>query len=156
MHQRICKLPVLQLMRLLKPFGLQEFRRAAARLEERLSAASSGQNAAQQDFIFLRSNGRIVKVDFASIRYVEGMSEYLKVWVAGEQKPIITLLSIKKIEEYLPDSFMRIHRSYIVNCTMIQEVSKNRIVLDEGTSLPLGDNYKNAFLAYVERMLVEK
>lgn len=141
---------------LLKPFGLQEFRRAAARLEERLSAASSGQNAAQQDFIFLRSNGRIVKVDFASIRYVEGMSEYLKVWVAGEQKPIITLLSIKKIEEYLPDSFMRIHRSYIVNCAMIQEVSKNRIVLDEGTSLPLGDNYKNAFLAYVERMLVEK
>jgi hypothetical protein len=39
---------------------------------------------------------------------------------------------------------------------MIQEVSKNRIVLDEGTSLPLGDNYKNAFLAYVERLLVEK
>ena len=144
---------------LLKPFGLQDFQRAANRLKDRLANTSatdmpltahpSPLTAQSDDNIFLKTDYRIVKVSIADIRYIEGMSEYLKVWTEGEAKPIITLLSMKKIEERLPDYFMRIHRSYIVNLTKIQEVNKNRVILDANTYLPIGDLYKETFQAYL-------
>ena len=84
------------------------------------------------------------------------MSEYLKVWLKGEKKPIVTLLSMKKIEEHLPDYFMRIHRSYIVNLTKIQEVNKNRIIMDQDTYLPIGDMYKETFQAYLDTKFLGK
>lgn len=97
---------------LLKPFGLQDFQRAANRLKDRLSGAEGqeqggkGQGADTDDTLFLKTDYRIVKVNIPDIRYVEAMSEYLKVWVEGETKPIITLLSMKKMEERLPDYFV--------------------------------------------------
>ena len=138
---------------LLKPFGLQDFQRTALRLKTRLeergvkSEESSVKN--EENFLFLKTDYRVVKVNIADIRYVESMSEYLKVWIEGEHKPVITLLSMKKMEEKLPDSFMRIHRSYIVNLNKIQEVNKSRIILDADTYLPLGDLYKEAFQSFL-------
>ena len=138
---------------LLKPFGLLDFQRTALRLKTRLeergvkSEESSVKN--EENFLFLKTDYRVVKVNIADIRYVESMSEYLKVWIEGERKPVITLLSMKKMEEKLPDSFMRIHRSYIVNLNKIQEVNKSRIILDADTYLPLGDLYKEAFQSFL-------
>lgn len=83
------------------------------------------------------------------IRYIEGMSEYLKVWVEGQQKPVITLMSMSKMAESLPKYFMRIHRSYIINLGKIQEVEKNRVSLDAHTELPVGELYKEALQAYI-------
>ena len=143
---------------LLKPFGLQDFQRAANRLRDRLENTSSADIsltshpsplASNDDTLFLKTDYRIVKVSIPDIRYIEGMSEYLKVWIEGEAKPIITLLSMKKMEERLPDYFMRIHRSYIVNLTKIQEVNKNRVIMDPNTYLPIGDLYKETFQAYL-------
>jgi DNA-binding LytR/AlgR family response regulator len=108
------------------------------------------------DTLFLKTDYRIVKVSIGDIRYIEGMSEYLKVWLDGKTKPIITLLSMKKMEERLPDFFMRIHRSYIVNLTKIQEVNKNRIILDANTYLPVGDLYKEKFQVYLNTRFLGK
>ena len=165
---------------LLKPFGLQDFQRAANRLKDRLesnapafSASVNGASAigastvggrvvggfaadTSDDTIFLKTEYRIVKVSISDIRYVEAMSEYLKVWLSSEPKPIITLLSMKKMEERLPDTFMRIHRSYIINLTKIQEVNKNRVIMDADTYLPIGDNYKEAFQAYLDTKFLGK
>ena len=135
---------------LLKPFGLQEFQRAANRLRERLEGQREGSD------IFLKTDYRIVKVSIPQIRYVEAMSEYLKVWIEGEAKPIITLLSMKKMEERLPENFMRIHRSYIINLNKIQEVNKNRVIMDTETYLPIGDMYKEAFQAYLDTKFLGK
>jgi DNA-binding LytR/AlgR family response regulator len=140
---------------LLKPFGMQEFMRAANRLQERLSVPSSAP-AETDDTLFLKTDYRIVKVNIPDIRYVEAMSEYLKVWIEGEAKPIITLLSMKKMEERLPDNFMRIHRSYIINLDKIQEVNKNRVIMDADTYLPIGDLYKEAFQAYLDKKFLGK
>ena len=93
---------------------------------------------------------------FLKYNILQGMSEYLKVWMNGETKPIITLLSIKKIEECLPNYFIRIHRSYIVNCKMIREVERNRIITKSGASFPIGEIYKDAFREYLNTMLVDK
>jgi len=153
---------------LLKPFGLQEFQRAANRLKERMSSYSgddNNQGKASSDSqpsnlsdtdIFLKTDYRIVKVSIPQIRYVEAMSEYLKVWIEGEAKPIVTLLSMKKMEEHLPDYFMRIHRSYIINLNKIQEVNKNRVIMDAETYLPIGDMYKEAFQAYLDTKFLGK
>ena len=144
---------------LLKPFGLQDFQRAANRLRERLEGdltPLSSLHPPQEDTIFLKTDYRIVKVSIPDIRYIEGMSEYLKVWIKGEAKPIITLLSMKKMEERLPDYFMRIHRSYIINLTMIQEVNKNRVIMDADTYLPIGDMYKETFQAYLDTKFLGK
>ena len=80
-----------------------------------------------------------------AVKEIGGMT----IWTEGQQKPIITLLSMKKLEERLPSNFMRIHRSYIVNLNKIQEVNKNRIFLDSQTELPIGDLYKEEFQAYL-------
>ncbi len=150
---------------LLKPFGLQEFQRAANRLKSRSENSSGADNnltpppsilPPQEDTIFLKTDYRIVKVSISDIRYVEGMSEYLKVWIEGEAKPIITLLSMKKMEEHLPDYFMRIHRSYIINLTKIQEVNKNRVIMDADTYLPVGDMYKETFQAWLDTRFLVK
>jgi len=140
---------------LLKPFGMQEFMRAANRLQERLSVPASAP-AETDDTLFLKTDYRIVKVNIPDIRYVEAMSEYLKVWIEGEAKPIITLLSMKKMEERLPDNFMRVHRSYIINLDKIQEVNKNRVIMDADTYLPIGDLYKEAFQAYLDKKFLGK
>ena len=92
----------------------------------------------------------MVKVTIADIRYIEGMSEYIKLYVEGEPKPIITLLAMKSLEERLPQNFMRIHRSYIVNLDKIEEVNKNRVIMDRDTYLPIGDSYKKQFNRYLE------
>jgi len=150
---------------LLKPFGMQDFLRAANRLKERCdqTQGSTAPQAALQalqpdnsDTLFLKTDYRIVKVSIADIRYVEAMSEYLKVYLESDAKPIITLLSMKKMEERLPDCFMRIHRSYIINLNYIQEVNKNRVIMDSDTYLPIGDMYKEAFQKYIDTKFLGK
>ena len=113
-------------------------------------------NAEEDDTIFIKTDYKVVKIAISDIRYIEGMSEYLKIHLEGQPKPIVTLLSMKKMEEYLPPSFMRIHRSYIVNLKRIQEVNKNRVIMDADTYLPIGDNYKEAFNDYLNTRFLGK
>jgi len=144
---------------LLKPFGLQDFQRAANRVLERWKMKTPSSymplSSPEDDALYLKTDYRVVKVTVDDIRYIEGMSEYLKVWVEGEAKPIITLLAMKKLEERLPAHFMRIHRSYIVNLNKIQEVNKNRIILDAQTNLPVGELYKEAFQNYLQSRFIK-
>ena len=146
---------------LLKPFGLDDFKRAANRLQERLSATAAPVTVTpadkdDDDTIFVKTDYRVVKVAISDIRYIEGMSEYLKLHLKSDPKPLITLLSMKKIEEFLPAYFMRIHRSYIINLKEIQEVNKNRVIMDADTYLPIGDNYKEAFNDYLNTKFLTK
>jgi len=146
---------------LLKPFGLQDFMRAANRLKERLetqltATAIPTPSPNEEDTIFVKTDYRMVKVKISDIRYVEGMSEYLKLHLGSEQKPLITLLSMKLLEERLPSNFMRIHRSYIVNLNAIHEVNKNRVIIDSETSLPIGDSYRESFNCYLDSQFLGK
>ena len=142
---------------LLKPFGLQDFQRAAGRLKERLQSSVAADSPApvtggsdDADTLFVKTDYRIVKVAVSDIRYIEAMSEYLKLHLKSDARPVITLLSMKKIGERLPSWFMRIHRSYIVNLREIKEVNKNRIIMDGDTFLPVGDMYREAFQQYLD------
>ena len=145
---------------LLKPFGLDEFQRAANKIKKQLELISPvGKEPAGEtdDTLFLKSDYRIVKIHIPSIRYIESMSEYLRIYLENEAKPLIILLSLKKLEERLPkDLFMRVHRSYIVNLKKIQEISRLRIIMDKDTYIPISDLYREKFFQYIQDKFISK
>ena len=154
---------------LLKPYSFDEFRHAAEKVQRILipsprpdnndsATASNLTGSAPQgaQSLFIKTDGRIVKILVKDICYVEGMSEYLKIHLASQPRPIVALLSMKKLEDRLPSNFMRIHRSYIINLDEIQEVNKNRVILDENTYLPIGDLYKESFTNYIHSRVLGK
>ena len=144
---------------LLKPFGLDDFIRAAQKVKKQyeLMNAVSVSVVDMDDAIFFKTEYKIVRVDIKQIMYVESMSEYLKIHLVDEPKPIIVLLSMETIEERLPmNSFMRVHRSYIINLKMIKEVNKSRIIMNSDTYIPIGDNYRDAFNNYLNTKFLTK
>ena len=147
---------------LLKPYGFDEFEEAAQKVKEicelRQQAMTEVTTQVDDDgTIFVKSDYKIVRIAIDSIRYIEAMSEYLRISCDDRPKPVIVLLSMKKIEEHLPSSsFMRIHRSFIINLNKICEVKKNHVIIDEDVSLPIGDNYKEAFMNYLNSKILTK
>ncbi|MCR4604352.1 MAG: LytTR family DNA-binding domain-containing protein [Prevotella sp.] len=153
---------------LLKPFGLQEFQRAAIKVrdmynlqhanrpEDNTTSAIPTQPSSADDTIFIKTDSRTVRISISDIRYVEAMSEYLKLHLDSQPRPLITYLSMKKMEEFLPDHFMRIHRSYIINLDKVQEVNKNRVIMGPDEYLPIGDNYREAFNSFLNGRILTK
>lgn len=145
---------------LLKPFSFDDFQKAAEKMKRQYDLSHQEPVVSQvddDDSLFFKTEHRIVRIKIDDIRYIEGMSEYLKIHTDGRKKPVIVLLSMKKLEDRLPKSkFMRIHRSFIINLTKIQEVIKNRVIMDEDTNLPIGDLYKEEFNKYIESKFLGK
>ncbi len=156
---------------LLKPFGMQDFQRAALRVKEQYdlrmnsslqsspapsSAQSPGSPSVKDDTIFVKTDSRTVRISISDIRYVEAMSEYLKLHLDSQPRPLITLLSMKKMEDFLPSTFMRIHRSYIINLQKVLEVNKNRVIMGPDEYLPIGENYRNQFNDYLDGKVLTK
>ena len=146
---------------LLKPYGFDEFEAAALKVKEimdiRQQMVTEVSTDSSDDVIYVKSDYKIVRIAIDNIRYIEAMSEYLKISCDDKEKSVIVLLSMKKIEEHLPSSkFMRIHRSFIINLNKISEVKKNHVVMEGDTSLPIGDNYKDVFMNYLNKKILTK
>lgn len=142
---------------LLKPFTRDEFERATQKvislvdLVERCHAAESAvaQNEAESadnEVISVKADYKTQLVKVADIIYLESAGEYVRLHIEGSST-ITTLFRLKNMETSLPqEGFMRVHRSYIVNLKRIASYTKGRIFLDNGEYIPLGENYKEAFL----------
>ena len=148
---------------LLKPIAFDDFLKASNKLNRVYSMNNSAQPAVEQgeevcrDCLYVKSDYRMLRVPVDSIIYVESMSEYVRIFVEGNAKPIVSLMSMKKIEEALPkNSFMRVHRSYLVNLDKIKEVAKMRIVYEGNVYVPIGDMYKENFFEYIDTKFVGK
>ena len=148
---------------LLKPIAFEDFLKASNKLNRIYSMNNNAQSAVEQgegvchDCLFVKSDYRMLRVPISSIKYIESMSEYVRIFVEDSPKPIVSLLSMKKIEEVLPaDVFMRVHRSYVVNLCKIKEVSKMRILYDGDIAVPVGDMYKDAFYDYIDKRFIGK
>ena len=141
---------------LLKPFSYEEFMKAAQKvaslvdLVERCHAAESAiaQNEAEEadkEFISVKADYKTQLVKIADIVYLESAGEYVRLHIEGSST-ITTLFRLKNMETTLPqDTFLRVHRSYIVNIKRIASYTKGRIFLDNGEYIPLGENYKERF-----------
>ena len=144
---------------LLKPFNYEEFLTAAnkgrayAELVKSSQATEPAVLPAEQDgeFIFLKVEYQLVRVAVKDIVYIEGLKDYVKVYLNSTPKPILTLTSLKALEQKLPvKQFMRIHRSYIVALDKIHSVTKNSINIGE-LSITVGEQYKESFNAYLSK-----
>jgi two-component system LytT family response regulator len=104
----------------------------------------------KEDFLFIKSDYKIIRISLNDIKYIEGMRDYVRIHLI-EDKPVMTLFSMKNILEHLPASqFMRIHRSYIVNLSMIKTIDRNKIFFDKNEYILLGNQYKEAFHQFLD------
>ena len=105
--------------------------------------------------IFVKADGQLRKVEFADIRYVEGMKDYVLLHLLSEKRPIVTHITMKAVEELLPAAtFMRVHRSYIVALDKIDSVTGTYDISVGDTFIHVSDAYKSAFEQYLsQRML---
>lgn len=144
---------------LLKPFGMEEMKKTADKLRKQYDLLHATQVSGVDDdnAIYIKTDYKIVRIEISNIKYVEAMSEYLRIYTYDSPKAIVALLSMKKMDEHLRNhKFMRIHRSYIINLRRIKEVNRNHVSLDADTSLPIGDMYKDTFNAYIASKFLSK
>ncbi len=144
---------------LLKPISYPNFLQAAQKAQEWFKLVEQGQQGAVEEVqsIFVKSEYKQVQVMLDDILYIEGLKDYIKIYEEGHEKPLLSLMSMKSMEEMLPSQrFMRVHRSYIVQKSKIRVVEHNRIVFGK-TYIPVGDSYKDDFQAFLnERSLGKK
>ena len=148
---------------LLKPIAFDSFLKAANKLKLVYGIKNPSQSVVEQnegvshDCLYVKSDYKMLRVPISSIKYIEGMSEYVRIFVEDNPKPIVSLLSMKKIEENLPaDIFMRVHRSYLVKLNKVKQISKMRIVYDGNVYVPIGEMYKDKFFEYIDKHFVGK
>ncbi|OUJ71069.1 DNA-binding response regulator [Hymenobacter crusticola] len=144
---------------LLKPIAFERFLKAAQKALNVFATPSARWQAPVEeadDYIFVKTEnkGKMVKVDFQDIIYIEGMKNYLSINTAEES--IVTLLNIKDLEERLPaKSFMRVHKSYIVSLNKIRALDGNQILFKDIKSyVPLGETYRNAFFEALQKKVM--
>ncbi len=141
---------------LLKPYSFERFLKAVNKAQEYLTILEKNQahpaaeeNRFSNQFIFVKSDYKLVKIEIAEIQYIESLKDYIKIVVGG--KPVMTLSSMKAIEEKLvaPD-FIRVHRSFMVNIRKIQYIHRNFVMVGD-KEIPIGDNYKDSFLQVINQ-----
>ena len=149
---------------LLKPFDLEEFQRASAKAvktiemerkaERVIFDETEGKDTVGQSgkYFFVKSEYKLVRVEMSDLIDVEGLKDYVKLYVANMAKPILTLSTLKQMESWLPEpGFLRIHRSFIVNVNKITGIERGSVVMDGTQRLPVGEGYKQRFVEVIEK-----
>ena len=132
---------------LLKPISYPDFLQAA---NKALQWFDLVQKPEEKESIYVKSDYKLVQIELKKILYIEGLKDYIKIYLEDSPKPILSLMSMKSMEELLPaNRFMRVHRSYIVQKEKIRIIDRGRIVLDK-TSIPISDSYKQAFQSFLD------
>ena len=104
----------------------------------------------KHDFVFIKSEYKIVKIKFDDILFCKGMKDYIQIYINGKSNPVVTLKSLNAFETKLPaDKFIRVHRSYIVSLLHIDTISKNEISIGKHL-VPIGSIFKSDFFAMID------
>ncbi len=135
---------------LLKPISYEDFLRAANKALDYYTVTQKQQTYAQDRFMYVKSDYKLIRVSLDDILYVEGLKDYVRIYLADGQK-IMSLMNMKKFEEYLPrPEFLRTHRSYIVHMSKAQSVDRFRIVFGS-EYIPISDSYKDDVQQYFDQ-----
>ena len=144
---------------LLKPFSFERFLKAANKAlyhyslqEKKLVKENSESTGKMNDFVLVKTDyqTKIIKLD--NILYIEGLKDYIKIYTSKNAKPVITLNSLKKLQQNLPsERFSRIHKSYIIGLAHIKSINKTQVIIND-KYIPIGESYKNFFLSKMEEL----
>jgi len=142
---------------LLKPFNYEEFLRSAHKamayyeLVNKPGTTTTEKESIENDYLFLKVEYQLMRIAFKDIVYIESLKDYVKVWLNNGEKPVMSLTSLKALEEKLPASrFMRVHRSYIVALDKINAINRNAISINN-INITVGDQYKETFNQFVKK-----
>ena len=146
---------------LLKPISYSDFieaiNKAVQWFELRQKADKQNANAGSEnkkDYIYVKSDYKLIQIELNKILYIEGLKDYIKIHLEGEERPILSLVSMRAMEEKLPaDQFIRVHRSFIVQKQKIKVIDKGRIVFGK-EYIPISDSYKQELQNYVNEHIV--
>lgn len=130
---------------LVKPVSLERFIKACNKAKDLhdLKLKTSTAAATKADYFFVNVDYKLLKVVFNEITWIEGLKDYIKIHLKNSNRPVITRMSMKSVEEQLPEKeFIRVHKSYIVSVKHITAVMKNSIFIDD-LELPVSDNYRD-------------
>lgn len=137
---------------LLKPISIERFLKAVNKATHQISLEREAGNhtaTGGDEFIFVKSDKKIVKIILKDIMYIEGLKDYVMIFTPG--KRIITLQTMKNLEERLEgEHFMRVHRSFIVSVDGIKAVSGNSVEISD-KRIPIGKHYKDKLMALIEK-----
>jgi DNA-binding LytR/AlgR family response regulator len=138
---------------LLKPVSFERFLKASNKAFEKFNARHKSPTAAPlpaADFLFVNSEYNLVRIDFGDISHIEGLKDYVKIFLTSAQWPVITRMSMKALEEKLPsDQFVRVHKSYIVSLNKITSIRKGRITVLKA-QIPISDHYKDNLYKFID------
>jgi two-component system response regulator LytT len=132
---------------LVKPIAFDRFEKAIGRVKSWIEYGAVSQKPAMpsNDFLVVKSESRVVRIPFSSIDYIEGLSEYVKIYTAD--KSYITLAALKDLVNELPEAeFVRVHKSYIVCTRSVRAFTSQSVLLPGDKSIPVGRVYKESFL----------
>ena len=134
---------------LLKPFDFNRFLKSINKVTQRFKPESATKTVAEKsEFIFIKDGTKQIKVLLSSIRYIKGSREY--VTVVTDDKKIMSLQTMKSMEEMLPDNFIRIHNSFIISLPAVNTLYKNKLQIGSET-FPIGITYKKKVFEAFER-----
>lgn len=140
---------------LLKPISYADFLSAANKAREWFEMKNKAENHPappaenSPKSLFVKTEYRLQQIPLDSILYIEGLKDYVKIHIEGESHPILSLMSLKSLEEQLPgDRFIRVHRSFIVQPAKIRTIERNRIVFGKNY-IPISENYRQAFFDFL-------
>lgn len=135
---------------LLKPISYAEFLNAANKALNWFKRVPAGGKEDGLESIFVKSDYKLIQIDLKEILYVEGLKDYIKIYMEDAPRPVLSLMSMKAMEELLPPSrFIRVHRSFIVQKDKIRVIDRGRIVFDK-VYIPVSDSYKQVFHSFLE------
>lgn len=139
---------------LLKPYDYEEFLKAAHKAKTYTEMLTAKQPTADnEEYIFLKVEYQLVRVAIKDIVYIEGLKDYAKIHLAGETKPLLSLITLKSLEDKLPTRlFMRVHRSFIISLDKIDAVTKNTVQIG-GINITIGEQYKEAMKQFLSNWL---
>jgi len=126
---------------LLKPYEFERFQKALSKAKEFHEFNQKEQN--ETNYIFVRADYSLIKIDCNEILYIESIDDYIKIHLPGK-KPIMTLSTLKGIEDKLPNNFIRVHRSYIASLNKIDSIRGKNIQIGV-TEIPISNKYEAAF-----------
>ncbi|MGN6435473.1 MAG: LytR/AlgR family response regulator transcription factor [Agriterribacter sp.] len=105
----------------------------------------------KHDFVFVKSEYKIIKIKLADIMFCEGMKDYTQIFVNGRLQPVLTLQNLKNFSSRLPENeFVRVHRSFVIALQHIETISRNEISIGKKI-VPIGNSYRTDFFSIVER-----
>lgn len=135
---------------LLKPISYDDFLAAANKAMDWFSIIRKQNIYTKDRFMFVKSDYKLVQIKLDNILYIEGMKDYVKFHVEDFHKPIMSLMNMKKIEDFLPaNEFKRVHRSYIVNMKKVKMIDRCRLVFGD-SYLPISESYKDDIQKYID------